>query len=94
MCGCAPDFALDRRFHTIPDDFHDTYNRHSGTSSGKVHPQGAQVKVFYFRFYTTSCYAIVLPGRLAAGRRADFEAFPIRIRQTSGSEARFPARKR
>ncbi len=32
-------------------------------------------------------------GRPSAGRRADFEAFPIRIRPKSGPQGRFPARK-
>ncbi len=32
-------------------------------------------------------------GRPSAGRRADFEAFPIRIRPKSGLEDRLPARK-
>ncbi len=32
-------------------------------------------------------------GRPKAGRRADFEAFPISIRPRTGPEARFPARK-
>ena len=31
--------------------------------------------------------------RPSAGRKADFEALPIRIRPKSGPEARFPARK-
>ncbi len=31
--------------------------------------------------------------RPVKGRRADFEALPMRIRPTSGPEARFPARK-
>ncbi len=32
-------------------------------------------------------------GRPSAGRRADFEAFPSRVRPKSGPEARCPARK-
>ncbi len=54
----------------------------------------------------TLCYAIVLPrrksgfggglrpklGKPKAGRRADFEAFPTRIRPKSNRETRFPAR--
>ncbi len=32
-------------------------------------------------------------GRLSAGRRADFGAFPVAVRPNSGSDGRFPARK-
>ncbi len=61
------------------------------------------------QLYCTLGYAIMLPGRkssfragfrphsnresLKAGRRADVDAFPIRMRPKSGPEARFPARK-